>query len=141
MCRALQVDLNGVRVAIRFNRWENAHVFDDNYHRCCGHIGEHAPQCRVHLKRVRPDVPPPLRYPEEIATPRMRMCEELCEGLAPEIKANGGFLGIRKAVPRVCVAWVHKVAGCGVGACRFIPCVADRVGHPAAAEARHAHGI
>ena len=137
------VSVGGVRIKVKFNRYENVHIYDDGFNRCCGRIGWHEIDCGVANKRQRQHIPPPqpaLQRPAHEAAMRRALAEAVCEACAPEIDADG-MLMLERAQPRLCNAWIHRVTGCREGRCKWFPCVADRVQHPRAAELRALHGI
>ena len=129
---------------ICFNRFNNGHVFDPDFRRCCGVIGLHVGEGRADdpvdvvpchtLTRPapRPHGPPPdLRYDDATIELRHAYARDLCDALGAEIAAGNGRLAGVKARAGVCMSAVCKVNGCQDAQCKSQPCVAIRVGHPA----------
>ena len=129
---------------ICFNRFNNGHVFDPDFKRCCGVIGPHVGEGRADdpvdvvpchtLARAEPHPhapPPDLRYDQATIELRHAYARDLCDVLGPEITAGNGKLAGVKARAGVCMSAVCKVQGCHDRSCKSQPCVAVRVGHPA----------
>ena len=115
-----------------FNRFNNGHVFDPDFRRCCGVIGLHVGEGRADdpvdvvpchtLNRPEPrtrGAPPDLRYDDATIELRHAYARDLCDALGAEIAAGNGRLA----------GAVCKVNGCQDAQARV--CVAIRVGHPA----------